>query len=105
MQSYAYDRLSVIDNSFLAIESPTTHQHVAAVLCLDARPLSQPDGGIDIDTIRTYIASRLHLIPRYRQRLATVPLGNRPSGSTTSTSTSTTTSATRACRGPATSGS
>ncbi len=77
MQSYAYDRLSVIDNSFLAIESPTTHQHVAAVLILDAGPLTRPDGGIDIDTIRTYIASRLHLIPRYRQRLATVPLGNR----------------------------
>ncbi len=77
MQSYAYDRLSVVDNSFLAIEGPTTHQHVAAVLVLDARPLTHPDGGIDIDTIRTYIDSRLHLIPRYRQRLATVPLGNR----------------------------
>ena len=77
MQSYAFDRLSVVDNSFLAIESPTTHQHVAAVLVLDARPLTRPDGGIDIDTIRTYIASRLHLIPRYRQHLKTVPLGNR----------------------------
>lgn len=77
MQSYAYDRLSVVDNSFLALESPTSPQHVAAVLCLDARPVSRPDGGIDIDTIRTYIAARLHLIPRYRQRLATVPLGNR----------------------------
>jgi len=77
MQSYAYDRLSVVDNSFLALESPTSPQHVAAVLCLDARPVSRADGGIDIDTIRAYIASRLHLIPRYRQRLATVPLGNR----------------------------
>ncbi len=77
MPSYSYDRLSVVDNSFLAIESPTTHQHVAAVLLLDATPVSLPDGGIDIDTIRTYIASRLHLIPRYRQRLAAVPLGNR----------------------------
>ena len=77
MQSYAFDRLSVVDNSFLAIESPTTHQHVAAVLVLDATPLTHPDGGIDIDTIRTYIASRLHLIPRYRQHLTSVPLGNR----------------------------
>ncbi|MCC6847457.1 MAG: wax ester/triacylglycerol synthase family O-acyltransferase [Deltaproteobacteria bacterium] len=77
MPSYAFDRLSVVDNSFLAIESPTTPQHVAAVLVLDAASLSQPDDGIDIDTIRTYIESRLHLIPRYRQRLATVPLGNR----------------------------
>ncbi len=77
MQHYAYDRLSVVDNSFLAIEGPTTHQHVAAVLVLDAGPLLHADGGIDIDAIRAYIASRLHLIPRYRQRLATVPLGNR----------------------------
>jgi len=77
MRSYAYDRLSVVDNSFLAIESPTTHQHIAAVMVLDARQVSRPDGGIDIDTIRTYIASRLHLIPRYRQHLTTVPLGNR----------------------------
>jgi WS/DGAT/MGAT family acyltransferase len=77
MPSYAFDRLSVVDNSFLAIESPTTHQHVAAVLILDATPVTLGDGGIDIDTIRTYIDSRLHLIPRYRQRLATVPLGNR----------------------------
>src|SRR6185369_11277015 len=77
MQSYAFDRLSVVDNSFLAIESPSTPQHVAAVLILDARPLTRPDGGIDIDTIQTYIASRLHLIPRYRQRVARVPLGSR----------------------------
>jgi WS/DGAT/MGAT family acyltransferase len=77
MPSYAYDRLSVVDNSFLAIESPTTHQHVGAVMILDARPVSGPDGGIDIDTIRDYIASRLHLIPRYRQHLTTIPLGNR----------------------------
>lgn len=75
--SYAYDRLSVVDNSFLAIESPTTHQHVAAVMILDAPPVSGPDGGIDIETIRAYIASRLHLIPRYRQHLTTIPLGNR----------------------------
>jgi WS/DGAT/MGAT family acyltransferase len=77
MPSYAFERLSVVDNSFLMIETSTTHQHVAAVLILDANPVSHPDGGIDIDTIRAYIASRLHLIPRYRQRLATVPLGNR----------------------------
>ncbi len=77
MPSYAYDRLSVVDNSFLAIEGPTTHQHVAAVMILDARPVSRADGGIDIDGIRAYIESRLHLIPRYRQHLTTVPLGNR----------------------------
>jgi len=77
MPRYAYDRLSVVDTSFLAIEGPATHQHVAAVVLLDAGPVTRADGGLDIDRIRDYIASRLHLIPRYRQRLASVPLGNR----------------------------
>ncbi len=74
---YAYDRLSVVDTSFLAIEGPATHQHVAAVLLFEAGPVTRADGGLDIERIRDYIASRLHLIPRYRQRLVPVPLGNR----------------------------
>lgn len=77
MPGYAYDRLSVVDNSFLAIEDPNSHQHVGAVTLFDTGPLPHPDGGIDIDRIRVYVASRLHLIPRYRQRLAPVPLGTR----------------------------
>src|SRR5262249_25070585 len=43
----------------------------------DAGPLRHPDGGINIDGIREYVASRLHLMPRYRQRLQPVPLGTR----------------------------
>src|SRR6185295_5819616 len=31
-----------------------------------------------IDRIRAYVESRLHLIPRYRQVLATIPVENRP---------------------------
>jgi len=77
MPNYAYDRLSVVDNSFLAIEGANSHMHVGAVTVFEAGPLTHPDGGIDVDRIRDYVASRLHLIPRYRQRLATVPLGTR----------------------------
>ena len=77
MPDYAYDRLSVVDNSFLAIEDPNAHQHVGAVTLFEAGPLRNVDGGIDIDRIREYVAARLHLIPRYRQRLARVPLGTR----------------------------
>ncbi len=77
MSGYAYDRLSVVDNSFLAIEDPNSHQHVGAVTLFEVGPLRHPDGGIDIDRIRDYVASRLHLIPRYRQRLQPVPLGTR----------------------------
>lgn len=77
MPDYAFDRLSVVDNSFLAIEDPNSHQHVGAVTLFEAGPLRAPDGGIDIDRVREYVAARLHLIPRYRQRLVRVPLGTR----------------------------
>jgi diacylglycerol O-acyltransferase / wax synthase len=78
MPRYAYERLSAIDTSFLTFEGPTTHMHVGGVGVYDAGPLAKPEGGVDIDRIRAYIASRLHLVPRYRQRLAFVPIVNRP---------------------------
>ncbi len=77
MRRYAYDRLSVVDTSFLSIEGANTPQHVAAVMLLEGGPAVRSDGGLEIELIREHVASRLHLIPRYRQRLFTVPLGNR----------------------------
>ena len=73
-----YERLSYLDNSFLAIESRTTHMHVAGIALFDASSVLSDDGGIDIDRIRRYVASKLHLIPRYRQRLAFVPVERHP---------------------------
>lgn len=71
-----YDRLSFLDNSFLIMETPTSPMHVAGTATCEAGPLRTADGGIDIDKIRAYVASRLHLIPRYRQRLVHVPVEN-----------------------------
>ena len=73
-----WERLSALDASFLAIEDVASHMHVAAVLLFDAAPIARPDGGIDVERIRAYVASRLHLIPRYRQRLAWVPFEQHP---------------------------
>lgn len=73
-----YDRLSSLDASFIALESRTTHMHVAALTIFEAGPLRRPDGGIDGDRIRRFVASRLHLMPRYRQRLAYVPMEQAP---------------------------
>jgi diacylglycerol O-acyltransferase / wax synthase len=73
-----YERLSNLDASFLALESRETHMHVGAVALFDAGPLRHPDGGIDIDSIRRHVDSKLHLIPRYRQRLAWVPVEGHP---------------------------
>jgi len=69
MAGYAYDRLTFLDNSFLIMEHENTPMHIAGTATYDAAPLTKADGGIDIDRIRAYVESRLHLIPRYRQRL------------------------------------
>jgi WS/DGAT/MGAT family acyltransferase len=78
MPSYRYDRLSAQDAAFLSSEGPNTPMHVASVFISDAEPLRTEEGGIDIDRIRRFIASRLHLIPRYRQRIRTTPLSGSP---------------------------
>ncbi len=73
-----YERLSYLDNSFLALESRTTHMHVAAIALFEAEPLRSDSGGIDTDRIRRLVESKLHMIPRYRQRLAHVPIEKHP---------------------------
>ena len=73
-----YERLSALDAPFLEIEDVGTHMHVAAALVFDAAPLRCAHGGVDMERIRAYIGSRLHLVPRYRQRLAYVPIERHP---------------------------
>ncbi len=61
------DRLTSIDASFLHQEGPTSHMHIGAVLIFQGPP---PPFADYLDHIR----NRLHLVPRYRQKLATPPL-------------------------------
>ncbi len=71
-----YERISAQDRSFLHFEDPNTHMHLGGLIIFEAGPLTTPDGGIDIHRIRAQIAGRLHLVPRYRQRLAWIPVFN-----------------------------
>ena len=73
-----YERLTVLDNSFLITESPTNHMHVAGTATYETGSLRTPAGGVDVARIRRYVESRLHLIPRYRQVLAYTPLEGHP---------------------------
>ncbi|MGH7821881.1 MAG: WS/DGAT/MGAT family O-acyltransferase [Candidatus Binatia bacterium] len=73
-----YDRLSALDASFLGIEDGDCHMHVGGVLVFEAGPLRTAEGGIDIERVRRGIASRLHFVPRFRQRLAYVPYERHP---------------------------
>ena len=68
-----YERLGALDASFLGIEDESCHMHVGGVLIFDTGSLRRPEGGIDIDRIRQAIHARLHLVPRFRQRLAYIP--------------------------------
>src|SRR3954469_12012937 len=61
------DRLSAVDASFLAQERANSHMHVGAVLIFEGPPPSYED-------FLTHIRSRLHLVPRYRHKLAFPPL-------------------------------
>jgi diacylglycerol O-acyltransferase len=72
----AYDKLSKLDEAFLAFETPNTYMHVALTGIFEAGPLGDERGAVDLDRIRMHLASRLHLIPRYRQRLTHIPFIN-----------------------------
>jgi WS/DGAT/MGAT family acyltransferase len=78
MPSYRYDPLSPQDASFLWAESANTPMHIGVAFIADAGPLRNRAGGIDSERIRAFIASRLHSIPRYRQRIVFTPLRRRP---------------------------
>ena len=61
------DRLTSVDASFLHRETPTAHMHIGGLLMFEGPP---PPFEEFLDHIR----SRLHRVPRYRQKLATPPL-------------------------------
>ena len=61
------DRLTGLDSSFLHLERDASHMHVAACVVLDGKAPAYEDLVAELD-------GRLHLVPRYRQRLAFVPL-------------------------------
>ncbi len=73
-----YERLSALDATFLEVEDQNAHMHVGAVAIFDAAPLSRADGVIEIDRIRRLIEAAVHRFPRYRQRLAVIPLFAQP---------------------------
>ncbi len=78
MSAAFFTRLSGLDRSFLIYEGPCSPMHVAAVEIFEGGPLRGADGVIDLERVLEYVASRLHLLPRYRQRVVPAPLGGDP---------------------------
>ncbi len=60
------DRLTGLDSSFLHLERDVAHMHVAGCAVFDGP-------APEYDELLEQIERRLHLVPRYRQRLAFVP--------------------------------
>jgi diacylglycerol O-acyltransferase len=61
------DRLTPIDVSFLHQESPDSHMHVGGLTIVEGPPPATKD-------LLEQIRWRLHLVPRYRHKLASTPL-------------------------------
>ena len=66
-------QLTSLDAQFLAMETPQTIGHVSGLAVLD--PSTVPGGEFGVDDICKLISDRLHLLPPFRWRLASVPLG------------------------------
>jgi diacylglycerol O-acyltransferase / wax synthase len=65
------ERLSALDASFLAVESPLAPMHVGWVASFDP----PADGPTTAEELIAHIAARMEGAHRYRQKLADVPLG------------------------------
>ena len=64
-------RLSALDASFLYLERPSMHMHVGGVGVLDSS--DRLGGPLRFDDLAHVITSRLHLVPRFRQKVLFVP--------------------------------
>lgn len=66
MSQRELSRLSAVDASFLVQERQGSHMHIGGVTIFEG-PMPE------IDVVKAHIESRLHLVPRYRQRLVWAP--------------------------------
>ena len=65
-------RLTALDASFLEAETPTAHMHVGWAAVFEPPEDRERPG---FDELLAHVASRMARAPRYRQKLAEVPLG------------------------------
>ena len=70
------DRLRGLDGAFLAMETPTMHMHMAAVLVLEPPEHARGEPtALQVDRVRQMVEERLHLVPLLRRRVLRVPFG------------------------------
>jgi WS/DGAT/MGAT family acyltransferase len=69
------EALSALDSFFLYLESPRTPMHSGSVGIFEGAPLCDPHGRLRIEDVRAEVESRLHLVPKLRQRVQFSILG------------------------------
>src|SRR5579884_3689081 len=65
-------RLTGLDATFLYMETPSSHMHVASTCVFG--PSTVP-GGYSFSKVRDLVEERLPLLPPFRRRLAEIPFG------------------------------
>jgi len=69
------EQLSGLDGWFLAMETSSVYGHVGSVCIVDAKASEAGASPLTLEHLTTFIESRLPLVPLFRRRLVTVPLG------------------------------
>lgn len=67
-------RLGPQDASFLYLETPNVHQHVGGLAIVD--PSTRPDRVLRLEHVMEVLGSRLHLAPRFREKVLFPPLAS-----------------------------
>jgi diacylglycerol O-acyltransferase / wax synthase len=73
-----YERLSALDASFLDVEDRCAHMHIGSVAIFESGPATGPGRGIDPESVHHLVSVALEGVPRYRQRVETMPLLGHP---------------------------
>src|SRR4051794_14678645 len=71
-KSKGMQRLTGLDATFLYLETPNIHMHVASTAIFD--PTEVPEG-YSFEKVKAMVANRLPLLPPFRRRLVMVPFG------------------------------
>ncbi|WP_445747889.1 WS/DGAT/MGAT family O-acyltransferase [Polaribacter sp.] len=66
VKSNSFEQISGQDATFLYAESPTSPMHVATLIIVE--------GSLKFEDFKAIVASKLHLIPKFRKRLLNLPM-------------------------------
>lgn len=65
--------LSPEDATLLCVTTPQAQLQIGALCRFEGASLRDADGTLRVDDLRAHVGSRLHLLPRFRQRLQPLP--------------------------------